>query len=115
LLAAVVLLGTVAGDCYAYTYRFINGSPYPISVTVRLYDGTARTAELAPNTAHSVTTDALLQDWEAKALLDNAWQQVLHLTCDFLPGNHTFSVRVTETAQPGGTVDRHWQAVSSGD
>jgi hypothetical protein len=40
--------------------------------------------------------------------MDNQWEQVMHNTCDLLPGNHAFSVHADETREPGGRVERNW-------
>jgi hypothetical protein len=33
------------------------------------------------------------------------------MTCDLLPGNHTFSIYFDEKKDPGGVVARTWNAL----
>ncbi len=39
-------------------------------------------------------------------------QQVLELTCDILPGDHTFSIFVEEMKAHNGKINRSWHVVN---
>ncbi len=108
LLLTLTLFIAGMGNLYAYTYTYNNRTCYLIKVIVEVYNGEDRTNQVEPNGSLSFSTDLLLKSWKAEAFLDNRWQQILHLTCDFLPGSHAFSVYVNETTDPGGTVSRNW-------
>jgi hypothetical protein len=107
-LATLTLFMAGVKDLHAYTYTYHNKTCYLIKVIVEVYNGEDRANQVEPNGSLSFSTDLLLKSWKAEAFLDNRWQQVLHLTCDFLPGSHAFSVYVNETTDPGGTVSRNW-------
>lgn len=115
ILAALVLFCAGTGDLYAYTYTYNNRTGYLIRVNVQLYDGADETAEIEANRSHAVSTGFLLKSWTAEAFLGNKWQQVLNLTCDFLPGNQTFSIYVSEVKNADGVTSRSWNAISGGD
>jgi hypothetical protein len=102
----ILLIGT--RNLYAYRYMFSNSTRYFIKVTAKIYNGEDRNNQIEPNRSYTFSTDQLLKSWKAEAFLGNQWKQVLHLTCDFLPGNHSFSIHVDETTDPHGTLARDW-------
>jgi hypothetical protein len=112
LLVALILFMAGMGNLYAYTYTYNNKTSYLIKVIVEFYHGEDRTNLIKPNGFYSFSTDFLLKSWKAEAFLDNQWQQILHLTCDFLPGNHSFSIHVNETRDLGGTATRNWYSTN---
>ena len=111
--AAFIVFCAAVGDAYAYTYTYTynNGTGYPIKVVVQLYDDADKTAELKANGSYVISSKSLLKSWTADAFLDNKWQQILNMTCDLLPGNHTFSIYVDEKRDPDGVVTRVWNAL----
>jgi hypothetical protein len=111
-LVTLTLFMTGVKDLYAYTYTYHNKTCYLIKVIVEVYNGEDKTIQVEPNGFFSFSTDLLLKSWRAEAFLDNQWQRILHLTCDFLPGSHSFSVRVDETRDPDGTVTRNWYSTN---
>jgi len=110
IIVLVTLTLFIAGiqNLYAYTYTYNNRVPYLIKVILEVYNGEDRTNQIEPNGSYDFSTDLLLKSWRAEVFLDNQWQQILHLTCDFLPGNHSFSIHVDETRDQRGTVTRNW-------
>jgi hypothetical protein len=107
-MVTLTILVTGTKSLYAYTYMYHNKTGYLIRVIVEVYQGEDRINLIESNEFHSFVTDLLLKSWRAEAFLDNRWKQILHLTCDFLPGNHSFSIYVNETMDPHGTVTRDW-------
>jgi len=95
----------------AFTYTYGNGTPCRVKVTVHLYDGTDRIGELEANGSYTISSEALLKSWSAEAFTDNEWKQVVSMTCDLLPGNHTFSIYFDETKDVSGQVTRIWNAL----
>jgi hypothetical protein len=112
LLVTLILFMAGMGDLYAYTYTYNNKTYYLVKVIVELYNGEDRTNLIESNGSYSFSTDLLLKSWKEEAFLDNRWHKILHLTCDFLPSNHSFSVHVNETSDLGGTVTRNWYSIS---
>ncbi len=112
LLVTLILLIAGVEDLYAYTYTYNNKTCHLLRVIVEVYNGEDRTNLIESNGTYSFSTDLLLKSWKAETFLDNRWQQILHLTCDFLPGNHSFSVQVDETRDLNGTVTRHWYSTN---
>ncbi len=110
-LAAVVLFWALAGNAYAFTYTYSNGTSYPIRVSAQLYDDADKVGELEANGTYTISSKSLLKSWSADALIENRWQQVLNMTCDLLPGNHAFSIYVDEKKNPDGTATRTWNAL----
>ncbi|MBN1104202.1 MAG: hypothetical protein JXL84_12365, partial [Deltaproteobacteria bacterium] len=53
-----------------------------------------------------------LKSWMAEVFRENGWKRVLHLTCDFLPGDHTFSIYVKEGMNANGEITQSWYAIS---
>lgn len=112
ILTAIILYCTMTGGLYAYTYSYTNTTGYVVRVTVRLYDDADKTNEMKANASYAVLTDSLLKSWTAEVFFDGRWQQVLNLTCDFLPGNHTFIIQVEEKKNSSGPADHNWYAVT---
>ncbi len=114
----IIVLGTLTlfivgmSDLCAYTYTYNNRTCYLIKVIVEVYNGKDRINQIEPNGSYGFSTDLLLKGWKAEAFLDNRWQQILHLTCDFLPGSHSFSVYVDETRDLCRTVTRNWYSTN---
>ncbi len=111
LMLLIVLVCAVAVSASAYTYTYKNTTNFRVRVNVQLYDDTAQKGELAPDASHVISSKALIKSWTAEALLDNKWQQVLNMTCDLLPGDHTFSIYFDEQKDPAGAVNRFWNAI----
>jgi hypothetical protein len=109
LAALLVVVWTVMAGAYTYTYN--NGTGYRIKVTAQLYDDADQTGELEANGSYVISSKFLLKSWTAEVFLDNKWEQVLNMTCDLLPGNHTFSIYFDESKDSGGTVTRIWNAL----
>ncbi len=110
-LFAALLVFVWTGMAGAYTYTYNNGTGYPVKVTAQLYDDADQTGELEANGSYTISSKFLLKSWTAEVFLDNKWEQVLNMTCDLLPGNHTFSIYFDEKKDPGGTVTRTWNAL----
>ena len=110
-MAAIILVCALIGDAHAYTYTYNNGTDYRIRVTVELYDDADKTGELQTKGSYIISSKALLKNWNAEVFLDEKWQQVLTMTCDLLPGNHTFTIYMDEKKEPDGTVTRTWNAL----
>jgi hypothetical protein len=106
--ALFLIVAGVADNLYAYTYAFHNRTGHLIKVIVEVYDGEDRVSEVEAYGSYSFSTGLLLKSWKVEAFLENRWEQVMHNTCDLLPGNHTFSVHADETREPGGRVERNW-------
>ncbi|HVN24078.1 MAG TPA: hypothetical protein VMT71_08900 [Syntrophorhabdales bacterium] len=111
LAALTVLLFAAIGDAHAFTYTYNNQTKYPVRVTAQLYDDADKTGELQANGSYVFSSKSLLKSWSAEALVDNEWQQVLNMTCDLLPGNHTFSIYFDETTDANGKATRIWNAL----
>ena len=109
--AALIFFCAATGRAGAYTYTYGNGTGYLIRVTAQFYDDADKTCELEANGSYIILSKFLLKSWIAEVLLDNQWQQILNMTCDLLPGNHTFSIYVDEKKHPDGTADRTWNAL----
>ena len=106
--ALLLLVAGAVGELYAYTYTFHNRTGCLIRLIVEVYDGEDRMSQIEAQRSFSFSTGLLLKSWVVEAFLDNRWEQVMHNTCDLLPGNHTFSVHADETEEPGGRVPRNW-------
>ncbi len=111
ILAALIFICTGMRHAYGYTYTYNNKTAYPVRVIAQLYDEASRSSEIKTNESYSFSTKALLKSWVAEALIENKWQRVLDMTCDLLPGNHTFFIHVDETRGPNGAVNRTWNAI----
>ena len=111
-LVTLFFLFVGTGDLYAYTYTYNNRTGYLIRVTVKFYDDADKTGQIQANESLAFSTLFLLKSWVVEVILDNRWQEVLNLTCDMLPGNHTFSIYVTEVKDLNGTVSRSWYAIN---
>jgi len=111
-LVTLFFLFVGTGDLYAYTYTYNNRTGYLIRVTVKFYDDADKTGQIQANESLAFSTLFLLKSWVVEVILDNRWQEVLNLTCDMLPGNHTFSIYVTEVKDLSGTVSRSWYAIN---
>jgi hypothetical protein len=109
--AALILFLAAIENLHAYTYTYSNGTGYPVKVIAQLYDDADQTGELKANGSYAISSKSLLKSWTAEVFLDNKWQQVLNMTCDLLPGNHTFSIYFDEKKDPGGVVARTWNAL----
>jgi hypothetical protein len=109
--AALVFLFSAMGNVYAYTYTFSNGTDYLIKVAAQLYEDTDKPAELQAKGVYTISSKSLLKSWTAEVFLDDKWQRVLNMTCDLLPGNHTFSIYVDEKKEPDGEVTRTWNTL----
>jgi hypothetical protein len=107
----LILFCAGVGNTYTYTYTYSNGTGYPVKVIAQLYDDADQTGELKANGSYAISSKSLLKSWTAEVFLDNKWQQVLNMTCDLLPGNHTFSIYFDEKKDPGGVVARTWNAL----
>jgi hypothetical protein len=109
--AALILFCATMGNIHAYTYTYNNGTGHPVKVTAQLYEDADQTGELKANGSYTISSKSLLKSWTAEAFLDNEWRQVLNMTCDLLPGDHTFSIYFDEKKDPGGVVTRTWNAL----
>ena len=107
----LLLLCAVVSNAFAYTYTYTNGTSYKVRVFVQLYDDADKTAEIEPNGSYVISSTSLLKSWTAEAFLEDSWQRVLDMTCDLLPGNHTFSIYFDEKNDPAGKVMRTWNAL----
>jgi hypothetical protein len=112
ILAVFIFFYTGMGNLYAYTYTYNNRTDYLIKVTVRFYGDVDKTSQIKANESYIISTKFLLKSWTAEAFLDNEWQQILDLTCDFLLGNHTFFIYVREVQDANGVASRSWIATS---
>jgi hypothetical protein len=115
ILAAIILFCAGTGDAYAYTYIYHNRTGHLIRISVQLYDDVDKTGQIEANKSYAISTKSLLKSWTAEAFLNNKWQQILNLTCDFLPFNHTFSIYVSEAKASNSTVKRSWYAINKED
>ena len=112
IMAALVLFCATMGNVFAYTYTYHNQTGYLIRVTVRLYDDDRdKTGQINPTESYTISSRFLLRSWTAEVFLKKRWQQILNMTCDLLPGNHSFSIYVDETKDPSGIVTRTWNAL----
>ena len=106
-LVTTVLLGAWVHTAGAYTYLYHNKTDQAVRIDVVLYDDVRREAEIAPHQSHMISTGALIRSWSVDVYSDNKWQQALELTCDLLPGDHTFSIYVKEI----GAGTRDWYVI----
>ena len=107
----LILFCAAIGDIHAYTYTYNNGTAYPVRVTAQLYEDTDKTGELQAKGTYTISSKSLLKSWTGEVFLDDKWQQILSMTCDLLPGNHTFSIYMDEKKEPDGAVIRNWNAL----
>ena len=112
LLAAVILLCLGARDVYAYTYTYYNRTSHLIEITIQLYDDADETCQINANNSCTTSSKSLLKSWTANAFVNDEWQQILNLTCDFLPGNHSFSIYLSEVLDANGIASHKWIAIS---
>ena len=111
ILAALIFVCVGMGHVYGYTYTYNNKTGYPVRVIAQLYDEADRSGEIKMSESFAFSTKALLKSWVAEAFVEDKWQRVLDMTCDLLPGNHTFFIYVDEVRQPDGAVNRNWNAL----
>jgi len=111
ILAALIFICTGMCHVYGYTYTYNNKTGYPVRVIVQLYDEASRSSEIKANECYTFSTKALLKSWVAEASIENKWQRVLDMTCDLLPGNHTFFIYVDEASGPDDAANRSWNAI----
>lgn len=111
-LAAVFILCVGTADLSAYTYTYYNRTGYGIRLKAELYDGGAKTIHIKANDSQAITSKSLLKSWIAEFFLDNQWNQILNLTCDFLPGDHTFSIYVKEKKSNNGVLSQDWNVIT---
>jgi hypothetical protein len=107
----ITIVLAASGDAHAYTYTYTNETDYLIKVAAQLYEDTDKTGELQAKDSYTISSKALLKSWTAEVFLDDKWQQVLTMTCDLLPGNHTFTIYMDEKKEPDGAVTRTWNAL----
>ncbi|MEW6666620.1 MAG: hypothetical protein AB1512_15545 [Thermodesulfobacteriota bacterium] len=112
LLVTIILLCGWTQGVHAYTYTYHNKTDHVIRVNVRLYDDADKTAPIEPRGSYAVSTRFLLKSWTVEVYSDNHWLRVLELTCDVLPGDHTFSILVEEVKGSDGKIKRSWQVVN---
>jgi hypothetical protein len=113
LLAGIIIFSARAGALHGYTYTYHNRTDYPIRVNIQLYGDADQSGLTENRRPYTVSTGLLLKSWSAEVLIDATWRLILHLTCDFLPGNQVFTLFVQETSGPDGTVIRSWSAIAS--
>ncbi|MBP1733000.1 MAG: hypothetical protein H6Q55_3429 [Deltaproteobacteria bacterium] len=106
-LVMLVLLGAGAHTVCAHTYTYHNNTNHLVRIDVQLYDDANSVAEIAGHKSHTISTRSLIKSWTVAVFLDNEWQQALELTCDLLPGDHTFSIYVREI----GEGKRDWYVI----
>ncbi len=111
-LTAVFILCVGVADVSAYTYTYYNRTGYGIKLKVELYDDGDKTIHIEANGSQAITTKFLLKSWIAEVFLDNKCNQILHLTCDFLPGDHTFSIFVKEMKGSKGESSQSWNVIT---
>ena len=111
-LVALFIAILTAGDLFAYTYIYNNRTDYGIRLTVGLYDDGDKIIHIEANNSATITTKFLLKSWIAEVLIGSKWDQVLHLTCDFLPGDHTFSIYVKEVKNNEGELSQNWNVIT---
>jgi len=111
-LAAVFILCVGTANLSAYTYTYYNRTGYDIRFKVELYDDGDKTIHIGANDSRAITTKSLLKSWIAEVFLDNQWNQILNLTCDFLPGDHTFSIYVKEKKSNKGALSQDWNVIT---
>jgi hypothetical protein len=105
-----LLCAGVHGLC-AYTYTYNNKTDLLLRIDVKLYDDADKSGEIAANRSHSVSTKFLIRSWSIEVFLDGKWQQALELTCDLLPGDHTFSIYVKEIREGDGGTKQDWYVI----
>ncbi|MEW6533038.1 MAG: hypothetical protein AB1473_19565 [Thermodesulfobacteriota bacterium] len=108
----LLIFGAAVENLYAYTYTYNNRTIYLIRISVQLYDDPGGTGRIEVSKSYSISSKSLLKSWTAEAFVDNSWQQILNFTCDFLPGDHTFSIYVNEAKDANGKASRTWHATS---
>jgi hypothetical protein len=111
ILAALIFFCVGMGRLYGYTYTYNNRTAYPVRLIVQLYEEADRSGEMGTSKSYAFATKALLKSWIAEAFLENKWQQVLDMTCDLLPGDHSFFIYVNESKDPNGATNRSWNAI----
>jgi hypothetical protein len=112
ILMTLFIVSAAMENSYAYTYTYNNRTTHPIKVSVQLYDDPGETGRIEVSKSYSISGKSLLKSWTAEAFVDNGWQQILNFTCDFLPGDHTFSIYVNEVKDSDGVPCRRWHATS---
>lgn len=111
ILVALVLLGAATHAACAYTYTYHNKTDHLIKIDVQLYGDANRVAEIGPNQSYAISTTFLIKSWTVAVFLDNRWQQALELTCDLLPGDHTFSIHVKEIRGGDRKIRQDWYVI----
>jgi hypothetical protein len=114
-LSALLFFCGELSDLWAYTYAYHNTTGYTIRLKVELYDGADETLRIEAGGSESITTRSLLKSWVAEASFAHHWKQVLHFTCDLLPGDHIFSVYMIEMKQDNGETTQTWNVIMDGD
>jgi hypothetical protein len=99
IVVALLLLGAGTHTASAYTYTYNNMTDRLVRIDVQLYDDASKVAEIVASQSHTISTRLLIKSWTVEVFLDNRWQQALELTCDLLPGDHTFSIYVKEIGE----------------
>jgi hypothetical protein len=107
IIATIVLFCTATHTVCAYTYTYYNKTDLSVRIDIQLYDDLNKGAEIAAHGSHIISTRSLIKSWTVDVFLDNKWQQALELTCDLLPGDHTFSIYVEEI----GEGKRDWYVI----
>ena len=105
------LTGLSYGAAGSFTYTYDNGTDYRVRVVAQLYDDADQSCELKAHGSYVISSKSLLKSWTADAFIDSRWEQVLNMTCDLLPGNHTFSIYFDESKDTDGTIKRIWNAL----
>ncbi len=111
-LVALFIAFLTAGDLFAYTYIYNNRTDYGIRLTVGLYDDGDKIIHIEAHNSATITTKFLLKNAMVEALIGSKWNQALHLTCDFLPGDHTFSIYVKEVKNNDGELSQNWNVIT---
>jgi hypothetical protein len=111
-LAAVFIVCVGIADLSAYTYTYYNRTGYGIRLKVELYNDGDNTIHIKANDSQAITTKSLLKSWIAEVFTDDKWNQILNLTCDFLPGDHTFSIYVKEKKSNNGALSQDWNVIT---
>ena len=110
-LVALFIAFLTARDLFSYTYVYNNRTDYGIRLTVRLYDDGDKIIHIEAHNSATITTNFLLKNWMVEALIGSKWNQALHLTCDFLPGDHTFSIYVKEVKYNNRELSQNWNVI----
>lgn len=111
-LVALFITFLTATDLFAFTYIYNNRTDYGIRLTVGLYDDADKIINIEANNSATITTKYLLKSWIAEVLIGGKWNQALHLTCDFLPGDHAFSIYVQEIVNNDGELSQSWNVIT---